>query len=999
MSQKPTKRKIAKKPKANKVKRKITPGFIVTILSVFVSAILVIALAASAVATLIISDILKGTPTMNVNDFISPDSTKIYDADGEIIADIGLHLRENITYEQMPQSLVDAFVSVEDARFFTHNGFDLPRFSKAILTNIQTGRFAEGGSTFTMQLIKNTYFATDDPNLPFIRSIDRKFQEIDMAIQLEDELSKKRILELYVNKVNYGVPNSLGIQNAAQYYFDKDVEQLNLSESAFLAGVINAPNLNNPYRYLENGTKRRNQVLSLMLRHGYIDQQEYEAAKSIRLEDLLAGNTRETGEAIAYQSYIDAVVEETVRLTGQDPYVTPMNIYTHMNREMQDHMDAISNEEVLDFGHDLIQMAAMSMDHRTGEVIAISGGRNYSGQRVFNRALNSTNQPGSSIKPLLSYALAFEYLGYATSHVIRDEPMAYRGTNIQIQNYNRRYEGDMTFEYALGVSKNIPAVALLQEIVDTVGVARVSDYLNAVGFDQITPQDFVLGYALGAMEVSVEQMTGAYGALLNQGVYIKPHFVSRIEFRDGREPIIPTYASTRALSAESAYLASSLMENNVSGGYANLMGILRKGYPVYAKTGTSDWGREGLPFGIPEGAAKDHWLVGGTNKYINTVWLGFDRAESGKQTWTTTAWDLSNVKGQVINSLLNKQGEIENNQFGFISRPSGVVNITHILGTYPYANVIDGMDPSLITSGMIKREFANLTNLQVEPPERLESMTPTLSISGNTNTVTLSLSTYPNPEDLEVAPSTVDMELNIGNRVVRATGTRMFDASWIFGPVRYIGQVRVNNNTYTEISESNNITLSFDGQIDSNIEVCGFYGYEKNIESRSNQVCQTLDISAASVTVPAFTTLAEFESWAARFNITNITKTPVAPSNIDQLGRVQSIRFNGEPVVNRTLSIKELREGAFTVNYFDARIVNVDFLRGKLLSEISSWNEYQTFQYRTTPSNTSSGRSWRITDVIFNDESVTQVFVVDSATQKPRLTLVVEEVEQQGGSN
>lgn len=994
MSQKPTKKKFAIKPKANKPKRKITPGFIVTILSIFVSAILVVALAASAVATLIISDILKGTPTMNVNDFISPDSTKIYDADGEIIADIGLHLRENVTYEQMPQSLVDAFVSVEDARFFTHNGFDLPRFSKAILTNIQRGTFAEGGSTFTMQLVKNTYFATDDPNLPFIRSVDRKFQEINMAIQLEEELSKKRILELYVNKVNYGVPNSLGIQNAAQYYFAKDVEELNLSESAFLAGVINAPNLNNPYRYLENGTRRRNQVLSLMLRHGYIDQSEYESAKSIKLEDLLAGNLRESGEAVAYQSYIDAVVQETIELTGQDPYTTPMNIYTHMNREMQDTMDSISNENVIDFGHELIQIAAMSMDHRTGEVIAISGGKNYSGQRMFNRAIASTNQPGSAIKPILSYALAFEYLGYATSHVIRDEPMVYRGTNIVIQNYNRRYQGDMTFEYALGYSKNIPAVKLLQEVVDTIGVARVAEYMNSIGFDQVTAQEFVLGYSLGSLDVTVAQMTGGFGAILNQGVYIKPHFVSRIEFRDGREPLIPSYASTRALSAEAAYLTATLMENNVSGGYANFMGNLRKGYPVYAKTGTSDWGRDGIRFGIPEGAAKDHWLSAGTNKYINTVWMGFDRAETGQQTWTTGSWTNLNVKGQIMNVILNKQAEIENNSFNAVSRPSGVVNITHIQGTYPYANVIENMDPDLITSGLIKREFANLSTLQVETPERLENMTSALSINGNTNTITFTLSEYPNPEDLEVASTRLEMELNVGNRVVRDVGTRMFDPSWIFGPVQYAGQVRVNNNTYTEISDARQFTITFDGKIESNIEVCGFYAYEKNLESRSNQVCETLDISAASITVPSFTTLAEFESWAARFNITNITKTPVAPSNIDQLGRIQSIRFNGEPVVNRTLSIKELREGAFTVNHFEARTVDLRPLINAQLSTINQWSERDNFTF-SYPSNARA--NWIIKEVQLNNQSITSIQLIG----RPRLTLIVEDPNpsNNGGSN
>src|SRR5690554_1309951 len=289
------KKPVFKKPNYKKPKRKLTPGFFVTILSIIVSAIIVIGLAGSAVAALIVTDILEGTPTLNVDDFVNPDSTKIYDSEGEIIADIGMHMRENITYEQMPQSLVDAFVSVEDSRFFIHNGFDLPRFAKALLTNLQKGTFAEGGSTFTMQLVKDTYFVNEDALAP--RTLDRKFQEIALALELENELSKKRILELYVNNVNYGAPNSLGIQTAAQYYFGKDVEELNLSESAFLAGVINAFNLNNPYRFLDNGTKRRNVVLDLMLRHGYITTQEHQQAKDIKLEDLLVGNLNDDGDA------------------------------------------------------------------------------------------------------------------------------------------------------------------------------------------------------------------------------------------------------------------------------------------------------------------------------------------------------------------------------------------------------------------------------------------------------------------------------------------------------------------------------------------------------------------------------------------------------------------------------------------------------------------------------------------------------------------------------
>ncbi len=981
-----------KKPNFKKPKRKLTPGFFVTILSILVSSIIVIGLAGSAVATLIITDILEGTPTLNVDDFVNPDSTKIYDSEGEIIADIGMHMRENITYEQMPQALVDAFVAVEDSRFFIHNGFDLPRFAKALLTNLQQGSFAEGGSTFTMQLVKDTYFVSEEALAP--RTLDRKFQEISLALELENELSKKRILELYVNNVNYGAPNSLGIQTAAQYYFGKDIEALNLSESAFLAGVINAPNLNNPYRYLENGTKRRNVVLDLMLRHGYIDELEQQQAKDIKLEDLLVGNLEDVGEAIPYQSYIDAVIQETIELTGKDPYIQSMNIYTHMNRELQETMEAIANGETsVDFGHDLLQMAAVSMDHTTGEIVAISGGRDYTGQRMFNRAIHpdAKNQLGSAVKPLLSYALAFEYLGLSTSHVIRDQPIVYRNSDIIIQNADRRYIGDMPLEVALTISKNTPAVQLLEGIVDTIGIARVVEYLNSIGFSRVSTNSFNLGHAIGSFEASVAELTGAYGMLLNQGVFIQPHTIARIEFKDGTEPLMPTYASTRSLSTEAAYLSSHFMERAVSGGYANWMGMLNRSYPVYAKTGTSDWGREGLQYGIPEGVAKEIWMVAGTNKYINTLWLGFDRAVEGEGTWITSDISNRNLRGNILKILLDKQGEIENDQFRAIPRPSGVVDITHILGTFPYANVISGMDPDLITTGMIKREFANLVDLQVEIPEIISNVDATLNINGSQNIVQVTLDQYPNPEQLVIAPSTVEMELTAGNKTVRTTGTRLFDPSWIFGPVRYVAQVNANNNTYTEISDTRIIDIMFDGKLETNVEVCGFYAYEGNIESRSNELCETLDLTNASIAIPNFTTLLQFEEWAATFNITNIEKTTVTPRIVADIGKIDSIRFNDALNMLATRTLSELRAGTFKVSYFEAETIDLTTLIGQKYNDINSWPHRDKFTFLTTPSGALS--SWEITDILYNGISVDSIRVIG----KPQLVLVLENTNS--GSN
>lgn len=906
--------------KSSSPKKHHTRGRVITFFSIIVSAIVIAALAGTAVATLIVTDILKGTPVLNVDDFISPDSTKIYDRNGELIADIGYHLRENITYEQLPQSLIDAFVSVEDSRYFVHNGFDIPRFAKAFLENISSGGFEQGGSTFTMQLVKNTYYVSEEQLAP--RSIDRKVQEISLAMQLEKELSKKRILELYLNKVNYGVPNSLGIQTASRYYFGKDVEALNLAESAFLAGVINAPNANNPYYNLQRGTDRRNVVLDLMVRHGYITAEESKQAKSIKLEDLLVGNKKDTAEVPPYQAYIDAVVEEVMTLTGQDPYTTPMEIFTYMNKEMQETAEAIANGDTkIKFGNDLLQMASVTMDHTNGEVVSIVGGRDYTGQRVFNRATQSFNQMGSSVKPVLSYALAFEYLGIATDHVIRDEPMVYRGTNIVIANFDRKYVGDLPLEVALTTSRNIPAIRLLQDVVDTIGVSRVVEYMNSIGFPRVTTSNFNIGHAIGSFEASVLEATGAYGMLFNQGVYIQPHTVARIEFKDGSQPIVPSYASTRTLSAEAAYLASHYMERAVSGGYANYMNVLKRGYPVYAKTGTTDWGTQGRQYGIPDGAAKEYWIIGATNKYVNSLWLGFDKAEKGKKTYITKDVANLNLRGNIMKILLDKQGEIEKNNFKAIPKPSGITSITHILGTYPYASVIPGMDPSLITTGMIKKDFANLVNLTMDQPEPLKSASSTLSIMNNTNSVTVDLSAYPDPDKLTVASHELRMELKAGNKIVSATGKRMFDPSWIYGPIRYVAQVKVNNNIYTEVSSERVFSIVFNGPLSTNIEVCGFYAYEKNLDVKSNQVCNTIELSTAAVTVPTFESVTAFNAWANTFGISNISLVPFPTSDTTLINKVKEVQLDGKKIMNTIIPVGKLRNGQLVVTYYVAQPV------------------------------------------------------------------------------
>ena len=348
----------------------------------FILAILVgFELVLGTVAVVGIEMMLKDEPELNTDDFFSQESTLIYDKDGNQIADVGTQLRENVDYDEFPEALVDAFLSIEDSRYFKHNGFDIPRFAMSMVNTVLHGN-RQGGSTFTMQLVKLTYFQNDDKGISKTADIEYKIQQIDLAIKLEKQSNKKEIFQLYLNKMNFGgTGNIRGVQKAAQQYFGKNVSELNISECALLAGVVNSPYYYDPHNYLDHATDRRNTVLAMMLRHGYINEDEYNLAKSIKVEDLLIDQSSTTTETTyKYQAYIDEAIKEAEEITGQDPMNVSMQIYTAMDPTAQEAVEDIlaGNNPNVTFADDLMEAGIISENNQTGEIVAIGGGRNYS---------------------------------------------------------------------------------------------------------------------------------------------------------------------------------------------------------------------------------------------------------------------------------------------------------------------------------------------------------------------------------------------------------------------------------------------------------------------------------------------------------------------------------------------------------------------------------------------------------------------------------------------
>ena len=826
---------------------------------ILISTIVLIGFAGAAGGGLLIYSMASKAPEVSIDAFESPESSQILDRNNNLIAEIGYQKRTNVTYEEIPNSLIDALVSIEDSRFFAHSGFDLARFTKAMIENViaslKAGRivFAQGGSTLTMQLVDNSYFKSEDGGDTGANGIEQKVQEIYMSMQLESKTSKKAILEYYLNKINFGGSGNIrGVQKAAEFYFNKDISELTLSESALLAGIVNAPYRYNPHNNLDLATQRRNTVLNLMVRHGYITEKEAELAKSINVEDQLVDTTslnRGSGNGTPYQAYVDVVVQEVKDLTGLDPNTVPMKIYTYMDPEVQSTVDQLQAGELIEFPDEKMEMALVSIDNDTGEIVAIGGGRSYAdgGSMLLNLATDQYTQPGSSVKPLLSYALAFEYLGWSTSHTVLDQPIIYKGTTKVVKNADSKYHGQMLLLEAVARSLNTPAIQTLEEVITSQkdGRTKVVEYLQSLGFSKVTDESFDIGYAIGGstFQANAVELAAAQAAMINYGSYNTPHTVKRIEFNDGSDPVEPVYTPVRVISEEAAYLTTELYYNNIWGGIFNYMQTLKRDYPTYAKTGTSNWGEEAAQFGIPVGNAKDKWMISSSSEYTTALWVGYDKAYS--DFYWTSAKTKQNIPGKISSIMmdaLNKDNKPEG-----VKKPDGVVSITHVVGTYPYSSPIEGQTEYLVT-GNIKKEFASLVDPQTSTVETLASFQPVLDSTGK---MILKWSDYPDASKLTIPDNTLDLSQELAGNWVEAYGNRIFDWTWLYGPIRYRADIYVNDEIIDTItSESSTAEHTVEMKPGSKIKACGYYVYEKS-ETQSNQLCTEWQVEDKDLTLTA----------------------------------------------------------------------------------------------------------------------------------------------------
>ncbi|HGK0875426.1 TPA: penicillin-binding protein PBP1A [Streptococcus pneumoniae] len=560
-------------------------------------------------------------PSLSESKLVATTSSKIYDNKNQLIADLDSERRVNAQANDIPTDLVKAIVSIEDHRFFDHRGIDTIRILGAFLRNLQSNSL-QGGSTLTQQLIKLTYFSTSTSD----QTISRKAQEAWLAIQLEQKATKQEILTYYINKV-YMSNGNYGMQTAAQNYYGKDLNNLSLPQLALLAGMPQAPNQYDPYSHPEAAQDRRNLVLSEMKNQGYISAEQYEKAVNTPITDGLQSLKSASNYPAYMDNYLKEVINQVEEETGYNLLTTGMDVYTNVDQEAQKHLwDIYNTDEYVAYPDDELQVASTIVDVSNGKVIAQLGARHQSSNVSFgiNQAVETNRDWGSTMKPITDYAPALEYGIYdSTATIVHDEPYNYPGTNTPVYNWDRGYFGNITLQYALQQSRNVPAV----ETLNKVGLNRAKTFLNGLGIDYpsihysnaISSNTTESDKKYGA---SSEKMAAAYAAFANGGTYYKPMYIHKVVFSDGSEKEFSN-VGTRAMKETTAYMMTDMMKTVLS--YGTGRNAYLAWLPQAGKTGTSNYTDEEIENHIKTSqfVAPDELFAGYTRKYSMAVWTGY----------------------------------------------------------------------------------------------------------------------------------------------------------------------------------------------------------------------------------------------------------------------------------------------------------------------------------------------------------------------------------------
>jgi penicillin-binding protein 1A len=571
--------------------------------------LLLLAVILGLLGLLTVGVIAATSPKLDPKKLETPVSSKILDMnDKEVSLVSGQEKRIRVKINEIPVPVQNAFIATEDVRFRKHSGVDVRRIFGAAFANVTEGFGAEGASTISQQVIKNTIL-TDE------KSLTRKIREAYLSVQLEQKYSKDQILEMYLNKIYFG-KGAYGIATAAKVYFNKDVGDLELHEAALLAGLPKAPSYYDPTVNPKEAEKRRNIVLNLMAQHKFISKEDAEKAKSISVKDSLVEGKVNT-ETRPYDAYIKQVMDDLKDIEGleeSDVFSSGLKIYTNLDTKAQQVTEDVLKAK-LEPEHKLLQSGVAIVDTKTGSIRAVGSGRGNELSNQYSTRIN--RQPGSAIKPILDYGPAIENKKWSTAHMLNDKPV--KIGDFTIKNFNKKNVGDITMRQALVESTNTTAVQTFQDV----GAEEATDFANKLGFD-LDPDTTYPAYAIGGFETGISPLTlaGAYQSFGNGGVYTKPTTIRKVEFPDGR--VIEVDPEPKAAMKDyTAYMITDMLKDVMARGTGKQANI--SGLHLAGKTGTTNFDKElREKYGMPSDATKDAWMAGYTTTYTAAVWTGYD---------------------------------------------------------------------------------------------------------------------------------------------------------------------------------------------------------------------------------------------------------------------------------------------------------------------------------------------------------------------------------------
>ena len=624
---------------------------------------------------------VSSVPKLTENKLQSTNSSRIYDGNGSLIADLGSEKRESASTDEIPIILVNAITSIEDKRFFTHRGIDVYRIMGAAINNLRHNS-TQGGSTLDQQLIKLAYFSTNTSD----QTLKRKSQEIWLSLQMERQYTKQEILTFYVNKVYMG-NGYYGMKTAAKSYFGKELGDLSVAQAALLAGIPQAPTQYNPYANPDAAKERRNTVLNEMYEDKNISKEEYEQAKATDISDGLLPLTNKASYEPYLDNYIKQVIEQVSTEANADIYSAGLDVYTNLDPDIQKYIwNVYNSNDYIAYPDDKFQVASTIIDVTNGRVVAQLGSRHQDENIALgtNQAVQTDRDWGSTMKPITDYAPAIEKRVYTnTGTTVYDTPYNFPGTSTPVYNWDRKYYGSISLTYAIQQSRNVTAVKALQ----ATGLDYAQSFLKDLGIEY--PEMFYSNAISSSTTssdpkygASSEKMAAAYASFANGGTYYKPSYIKSIKFEDGSTKSYDS-KGVEAMSPQTAYMMNSMLKQVLTGGTATeayVPGTINAG-----KTGTSNYSDDEYYQVQKESGVyadlivPDETFVGYNTKYAMAIWTGYENRKTplygsdlniAKQIYGLTSRYLNQMYGAGSKDFDMPSGVYNNGSYVFLTGSS-----------------------------------------------------------------------------------------------------------------------------------------------------------------------------------------------------------------------------------------------------------------------------------------------------------------------------------------